>query len=199
MTNILNRLVGMSIGRGGNGDAVRTGGNADGGESMTTTAWVSVTAAGVARVTTSVATGVAFFGLVVLSDLDGLLDMVELNAYDSVLRNTVDWGRGTVVGRDAVGAVRATEPAGTLVLDLILQDDVLDFIEEMRVDVVAFTFLVSDGDRWVMSAATADTTADTSARDVWWGSGVAVSHWGFGSSTTQEGKGDLLRNEHIVV
>lgn len=211
MTNILGRLVRDAVGRGGSGDAVGSRGDSDGGEGGTvsaagvsvstagvtvTTAGVALTTAGVAGVSTSVAGQVTFLSLVVLSDLDTLLDVVEFNADDSVLRYTVDGGRWAIVRRDAVVTVGAGARVG-LVLDLVLQDDVLDFGEEMGVNVVAFGGLVSNGHGAVVAAAAANSSDSNdgrvSTRRVR-GSGVAVADWRLSSGATQEGESDLLTN-----
>lgn len=62
------------------------------------TAGVSTAIAGVARVATTVATGVTFISLVVLSDLDTLLEGFEFDSYDPLMGHTVDGSRGAVVG-----------------------------------------------------------------------------------------------------
>lgn len=88
-----------------------TTGQATAGESSVTTARVStVTTAGVAAVTAARVAGVAagvtarvtLLSLVVLSYLQTLLDVLEFDTNDSVLRDTVYWRGGTVVGGQAV-------------------------------------------------------------------------------------------------
>lgn len=147
-------MVRGAVGWWGGGDTVRARGYADGrvGDwgswvrdgSMTaagvTTAGVTtagvptagVTTAGVATLTTRVtrvAWRVTFLSLVVLRHLDSLLEVLELNAYDPLVGYTVDWGRGSVVRWDSVGTVSGRRGAVSLVLDLILQDDVPDLLQ----------------------------------------------------------------------
>lgn len=125
------------------------------GETTVTTAGVStVTTARVTTgVTASVTTGVTFLGLVVLGYLDALLDVVQLNADDSFMGHAVNRSGSAVVGRDTVTRVAGRRLLVSLVLDLVFKDDVLDFVEQMRVDVVALGSLVADGDGGVMAAA----------------------------------------------
>lgn len=70
---------------------------------VTTAGVTTVSAAGVARV----AAGVAFLSLVVLSDLDGLLDVVEFDADDPLLGHAVDGGGDSVVAGDSVSVAVA--------------------------------------------------------------------------------------------
>lgn len=116
-----------------------------------------MTAGGVATVTAgvvaAVSAGVSFLSLVVLSDLDGLLDVVELDADDPLLGHAVHGGGSAVVRRDVSVSVAVTAGAGPLVLDLLGQEDVLDFVEEMRVYVVSLAFGMADGHGRVMAAA----------------------------------------------
>lgn len=89
----------------------------------------------------------------VLRYLDSLLDVSKLDSYDSVLGDSVHGGRGSVLGGDSVGeSMGRVGILVSFVLDLVLKDDVLDLLEEVRVDVVALGGLMSDGDRGVVSA-----------------------------------------------
>lgn len=97
------------------------------------TTGVAVSTAGVAAgVAAVVAAGVASLSLVVLSHLETLLDVAELDADDPVVRHAVD-GRGrSVVRRHSVAmavAVGLVSGLVRLVLDLVLQDDVLDLLQ----------------------------------------------------------------------
>lgn len=176
------------------GDSVGSWGDSDSGVVGTTTAGRVATAGWVASVSTgivaAVTAGVSLLNLVVLSDLDGLLDVVEFNTNDPLIGDAVHGGRGTVLRWNMAVAMSVT--AGSLVLDLLRQENVLDFVEKMRVYVVALAFGITDGHGLVVSAA-----AEAAQRDRWrvgWWGGVAVAHGRLGDGATQEGEGDLLTN-----
>lgn len=154
---------------------------------------VAVSTAGVSGQTAvaAVSAGVTLFSLVVLGDLDTLLDVVEFNANDPFVGYAVHGGGSTVVGGDTVSVtVAAGGGLVGLVLDLVLQDDVLDFVEEMRVYVVALGGLVTDGHGGVVTAA-----AEAADGDGW--GGVAVAHRRLSDGTTQEGEGNLLKKVNL--
>lgn len=196
-------MVGGAVGGWDGGDSVVSRGSSDGGVGSVSTAGVSfvsaarvatvtaarvttVTAAVIASVATSVAARVVLLFLVVLSDLDGLLDVIELDSDDPVVGHAVDGGGGAVVGWQVTVAVAVTLVGGgnSLVLDLVLQDDVLDLFKEMGVDVVALGGLMADRDAGVVApAAEARAVAWTVAstdHDVRWGGRVAVADGGLG-------------------
>lgn len=131
---------------------------------MTTGRVSTVTTGGVSALTTgvvaAVSAGVNFLSLVVLGDLDSLLDVVEFNANDLLAGDTVYGGGGAVVGRDAVSMSVSAAARVLLVLDLLRQEDVLDFVEEMRVYVVTLAFGVADGHGVVMAAAAEGAQGD---------------------------------------
>lgn len=110
---------------------VPTAGVTTAGVTAVSTAGVTTTAAGVT------AAGVTFLSLVVLRHLDSLLDVFKFDAYNSVVRHSVHWSGGSVVRRDSVGSMAGRRTV-SFVLDLILQDDVPDLLQQMRVYIVAF-------------------------------------------------------------
>jgi hypothetical protein len=90
-----------------------------------------VTAAGVARaagVTAGITAGVIFLSLVVLGDLETLLDVVQLDPYDPVVGDAVDRRGGTVVRGHSM-TVSGGSLLVSLVVDLVLKDDVLDLLQ----------------------------------------------------------------------
>lgn len=113
-------------------------------------------------VVAAVTAGVCLLSLVVLSDLDGLLDMVEFNANDSLLRYAVHGGRGAIVRRNVSMSVSVAEAGARLllVLDLLGQEDFLDFVEELRVYEVSLAFGMADGHGRVVSAAAEASQGD---------------------------------------
>lgn len=151
-----------------------------------------MTTRGVSTVTTgvvAVSTGVNFLSLVVLSDLDSLLDVVEFNANNLLAGDTVYGGGDSVLGGDAVSvsvSVSSVSARVFLVLDLLRQEDVLNFVEEMRVYEVTFAFGVADGHGVVVAAAAEGAQGDGGR-----GGGVAVAYWRLSHGATQQGEGDL--------
>lgn len=147
----------------------------------------------VARVTTGIATSVAFFSLVILGDLDSLLEMLQFDADDSVVGYAVDRSGGPVVGRDAVSVTMGRRDGLVgLVLNLVLKDDGLDLLEQMGVYTVALGFLVSDRHRGVVSpAAERRVSSDDDGRR----SGVAVPDRRLGGHAADQSEGDL-HNKH---
>lgn len=115
---------------------VTTAGVTTAGVTTVTTAGVAtagvttVSAAGVSGVTTSVTAGVTFLSLVVLGYLETLLNVVQLDTDDPVVGDTVHWGRGSIVRGDSVTvSVTWRRALVGLVLDFVLQDDVLYFLQ----------------------------------------------------------------------